>query len=84
MGRDAEPAPHENSEFARDEELHAAFPGVEYVDGGPGIARRIAYLTREQPWPASSSEGLMVFTGAGRIPSLSALAQFGIGEIRTI
>jgi glutamate racemase len=67
-----------------DEELHAAFPGVEYVDGGPGIARRIAYLTCEQPWPESTSEGLMVFTGSGRTPSLSALSQFGIGEIRTI
>jgi glutamate racemase len=67
-----------------DEELRAAFLGVEYVDGGPGIARRIAYLTREQPWPASSSEGLMVFTGSGRTPSLGILARFGIGEIRTI
>src|SRR5204862_5700873 len=26
-----------------DEELRAAFPKVAYVDGGPGIARRIAY-----------------------------------------
>src|ERR671913_728254 len=33
-----------------DEELRAAFPGVALVDGGAGIARRIAYLTREQPW----------------------------------
>jgi glutamate racemase len=34
------------------EELHAAFPDVGYIDGGAGIARRIAFLTREQPWPA--------------------------------
>src|SRR5947209_8245564 len=63
------------------DELHAAFPDVNYVDGGEGIARRIAYLTREQPWPAPS-EGVMLFTSAARTPALSALARYGIGEIR--
>src|SRR5436190_1666 len=29
------------------DELSAAFPNVRYVDGGEGIARRIAYLTRD-------------------------------------
>nr|NUR37658.1 glutamate racemase [Sphingomonas sp.] len=66
------------------EELTQAFPQVSYVDGGPGIARRIAYLTREQPWPSTPSEGLMLFTSAARAPSLGALARFGIGEIRTL
>jgi glutamate racemase len=66
-----------------DEELRAAFPNVEYIDGGPGIARRIAYLTREQPWPASPSQRVMVFTGPTRTPALSAIAQFGIREILT-
>jgi glutamate racemase len=66
------------------EELTEAFPQVSYVDGGPGIARRIAYLTREQPWPSAPSEGLMLFTSAARVPSLAALARFGIGEIRTL
>lgn len=66
------------------EELRAAFPNVTYVDGGAGIARRIAYLTREQPWPAEPSDGLMVFTSAARAPSLSALARFGIGETRSL
>ena len=65
-----------------DGELRAAFPEVEYVDGGDGIGRRIAYLTREQPWPSSPSDGLMLFTSAARTPSLSALGRFGIGEIR--
>src|SRR6476659_408450 len=32
-----------------EDQLRAAFPGVTYVDGGLGIARRIAYLTRGQP-----------------------------------
>jgi glutamate racemase len=66
------------------EELTEAFPQVSYVDGGPGIARRIAFLTREQPWPSAPSEGLMLFTSAARVPSLAALARFGIGEIRTL
>jgi glutamate racemase len=64
-----------------DAELRAAFPDVTYVDGGPGIARRIAWLTREQPWPGSSGDGLMVFTSAARHPSLAALARFGFGQI---
>jgi glutamate racemase len=65
-------------------ELHAAFPDVTYVDGGEGIARRIAYLTREQPWPAAPSQGVMLFTSAARTPALAALARCGIGEIRIL
>lgn len=67
-----------------EEELRTAFPGVAYVDGGPGIARRIAWLTRDQAWPAEGSEGLMVMTSPGRSPSLASLARFGIGEIRSL
>ena len=66
------------------QELRIAFPGVTYVDGGPGIARRIAFLTREQPWPTSLRDGLMLFTSPVRTPSLAALAEFGIGEVRTL
>ena len=53
------------------EGLRDAFPQVAIIDGGDGIARRIACLTREQPWPASPSPGLMVFTGgdARAVPS---------------
>ena len=68
-----------------EEELRAAFPGVAYVDGGPGIARRIAFLTREQPWPSSASEGTLVFTGATtRRPQGSVLARLGLGQILTL
>ena len=67
-----------------EEELRAAFPRVSYVHGGDGIARRIAFLTREQPWPGSPSGGLMLFNSAGRMPSLEALARFGIGEVKTL
>jgi glutamate racemase len=66
------------------DELRAAFPGVSLVHGGPGIARRIAWLTREQPWPAESSEGLMVFTAKPRPTLMSALGRYGIGEVRTL
>ena len=66
------------------DELRSSFPNVTYVDGGPGIARRIAYLTREQAWPSERSEGLMVFTGETRAPSLALLSRYGIGEIRTL
>ena len=65
-------------------ELSQAFPGVQWIDGGPGIARRIAYLTREQPWPTQPSEGVMVFTAEPRSTLLSTLAHYGIGEVRTL
>jgi glutamate racemase len=66
------------------DELRAAFPDVAYVDGGDGIARRIAWLTREQPWPSKPADGLMLFTSPTRTPSLSALAAFGIGEVKAL
>ncbi|QUT04279.1 glutamate racemase [Sphingobium phenoxybenzoativorans] len=33
-----------------------------FTHGGPGIARRIAYLTQGQSWPAARQEGIAVFT----------------------
>ena len=66
------------------DELRQAFPSVEWIDGGPGIARRIAYLTREQIWPSEPTPGVMVFTAEPRSPMLSALASYGIGDIRTL
>ncbi len=45
------------------EELVAAVPHpVRFVDGGPGIARRIAHLTTGQAWPAAAPEGIAVVT----------------------
>ena len=66
------------------DELRAAFPDATYIDGGDGIARRIAWLTREQPWPSAPSQGLMLFTGPARHPSLEMLSRYGIGEIKTL
>jgi glutamate racemase len=64
------------------EELRAAFPGVKYVDGGPGIARRIAWLTRDQPWPAETPAGIALFTAPAREPLLASLATYGLSEVQ--
>ena len=67
------------------DELRAAFPHVRYVDGGAGIARRIAWLTREQPWPEEPQPGILIYTGAeGRRPLMSSLARFGLTEVKTL
>ena len=65
------------------EEIAAAFPTIAQVDGGPGIARRIVYLTQGQPWP-SHPIGTAVFTAAHRAPLASALARFGLDEVQEL
>ena len=67
-----------------EDELRAAYPDVAYVDGGAGIARRIAWLTREQAWPSGPSPGLMLFTSDSRAPALGVLASYGIGEVKRL
>jgi glutamate racemase len=64
-------------------EITTAFPSIVQVDGGPGIARRIAFLTQGQEWPARSS-GIAVFTAAPATSLQSALVGFGLNEIRTL
>ena len=66
------------------DELRAAFPHVAYVDGGAGIARRIAFITREQPWPTDPVPGIALFTAPPRAPLLSRLADFGLDEVRVL
>jgi glutamate racemase len=66
------------------EELRAAYPNVAYVDGGPGIARRIAWLTREQPWPVAPVPGIALFTAPAREPMLGSLATYGLAEVQTL
>jgi glutamate racemase len=64
-------------------ELAAALPGVRFVDGGPGIARRIAFLTQGQPWPDRPPPGIALFTGGPPSPDLAAaLAGFGLEDLR--
>jgi glutamate racemase len=62
-----------------------AIPGdrIRYVHGGPGIARRVRHLTREQPWPAEYPAGVAVFTGGEpRQTLMSALASYGLTDVR--
>lgn len=67
------------------DELAEAFPGKTWVDGGPGIARRVQYLTREQPWPAHYPGGIAVFTGGPpRHMLLSALAEYGLNDAQSL
>jgi glutamate racemase len=67
------------------DELEEAFPGLNWVDGGAGIARRIDHLTREQPWPAEYPGGIAVFTGGPpRHTLLAALAEYGLDDVRSL
>ena len=66
------------------DEIAVAWPGVAPVDGGPGIARRIAHLTAGQPWPTDAPPGIAIFTAPPREALAGALARFGIGEIRAL
>ncbi|WP_157217707.1 glutamate racemase [Flavisphingomonas formosensis] len=46
------------------DELAAASPRpLRFIDGGAGIARRIASLTEGQTWPEDRAKGVAVFTG---------------------
>uniref|UniRef100_UPI0025F4056C glutamate racemase n=1 Tax=uncultured Sphingomonas sp. TaxID=158754 RepID=UPI0025F4056C len=67
------------------EELAVALPNARQVDGGAGIARRIAHLTRGQRWSPEPRPGTAVFTGAPPPPSLAeALAARGLAEFRSL
>lgn len=63
-------------------ELAAAAPGVRFVDGGPGIARRIAHLTARVAWPDSAGPGTAVFTRLGEDERALALALAARGFAR--
>lgn len=68
-------------------ELAAAAPsGVRFVDGGPGIARRIAYLTQGQVWGEGEPQHRAVFTRL-RDPERAlapALAAYGIAGLESL
>ena len=67
------------------DELGEAMPGVTFVDGGPGIARRIAWLTKGRVWPDIAPDGIALFTGAAPSPALTAsLDRFGLGTITAL
>jgi glutamate racemase len=69
------------------DELAEALPNVRFVDGGPGIARRIAWLTRGQDWPDEPPPGIALFTGAPPPPPpalIAALAEHGLTELEML
>ncbi|MFD1612254.1 glutamate racemase [Sphingomonas tabacisoli] len=57
-----------------------------YVDGAEGIARRIAFLTAGQEWPAEAVPGIAVFTRVDeKVEALRpALARFGLPNIASL
>jgi glutamate racemase len=68
-----------------DELAAAAGRPIGFVDGSAGIARRIAFLTQGQDWPAARGDGRAVFTardaGAALVP---AMARYGLSKIETL
>ncbi|MDR6788142.1 glutamate racemase [Sphingomonas sp. BE138] len=46
-------------------EMATVAPQVRFVDGGAGIARRIAYLTQGHAWPVAAPAHRLVFTRLG-------------------
>lgn len=69
------------------DELAAAAPRpVTFVDGSAGIARRIAFLTEGQQWPATAGDGRAVFTAddAASAALAPALARFGLAQRETL
>jgi glutamate racemase len=65
------------------EEIATAFPAIAQVDGSIGIAKRIAYLTAGQEWPARPT-GIAVFTAPPPAPLRHALIEFGLGELQQL
>jgi glutamate racemase len=64
---------------------HGLQPHLTFVDGGAGIARRIAHLTVGQPWP-DRPERTALCTG-GRLDRDAygpALAKFGVSPFRSV
>ena len=70
-----------------EDELAAASPRpLAFLDGGAGIARRIAYLNGDAPWPSDPPSGQAIFTR--RDESMSALAPalagYGLTQINVL
>lgn len=65
--------------------LNAAAPRpLRFVHGGDGIARRVAFLTQGQDWPAEAPRNVMVFTSRHEVSPAFAegIGAFGLHEVR--
>ena len=66
-----------------EQEMLAVVPaGVRFVDGGPGIARRVAHLTSGQDWPRVAEPDRLVFTRLGEREIRTARHLVGHGLTR--
>jgi glutamate racemase len=67
------------------DELAAAFaPGVTFVDGSDGIARRIAFLTEGQPFARTHPDIALFTRGGNEVEALRpALAARGLAQVVT-
>ena len=65
--------------------LAAVAPAVRFVDGGEGIARRVAALTEGQAW-SDSREGIAVFTGGAADGAAlgAALVRYGLTRVERL
>ena len=70
--------------LVEDELADAAPHPVRFVDGGPGIARRIAHLTQGQEWPTTRRPGIAVFTGPIDDALSPALTVHGLERIEAL
>ncbi|MEY3634907.1 MAG: hypothetical protein RLZZ61_1317 [Pseudomonadota bacterium] len=68
------------------EELLAAAPHMQFVDGAAGIARRICHLTKDQSWPEKPTDGIFVTTEDIRALEslLPALLSLGLTQIKSL
>ena len=66
--------------------MAAHAPGVRFVDGGPGIARRVAHLTQGQDWPEEAPPARLVFTRLDprETQIAAALRQRGFGGVEAL
>ncbi len=61
-------------------------PSVWFVDGGAGIARRVAALTEGESWPDAPGRGIAVFTRLDQSARalVSAFALYGIDRVESL
>jgi glutamate racemase len=69
-----------------DELAAASARPLTFLHGGEGIARRIAFLNGDRPWPALPGDGIALFTrrDAGIAPLTPALARHGLTQINVL
>ncbi|WP_417590351.1 glutamate racemase [Parasphingorhabdus sp.] len=72
--------------LVRDELSAAARQPIQFIDGAQGIARRIAYLTKDMSWSGTRQDSIFVTTGGltDIEPYRPAIRQYGIERYETL